>query len=63
MAALAALGAHVDAASLTESVAGNVALLGFSLVGLLAAAALVGTAKEIRAERADPLNERHYINF
>ena len=63
MAALAALGAHVDAASLTESVAGNVVLIGVSLVGLLAAAALMGTAKEMKAERADPLNERHYINF
>ncbi len=63
MAALAALGAHVGAASLSESVAGNVVLIGFSLVGLLGAAALLGTAKEIKAERADPLNDRHYINF
>ncbi len=61
MAALAAIGAH--ATTLAESVVGNVVLIGVSLAGLLGAGALLGTAKEIRAERADPLNERHYINF
>jgi hypothetical protein len=61
MAALAVLGAH--ATPLAESVVGNVVLVGLSLVGLLGAAALLGTAKEIKAERADPLNERHYLNF
>ncbi len=63
MAALATLGAHAGATSLSESVVGNVVLIGFSVVGLLGAAALLGTAKEIKAERADPLNDRHYINF
>ena len=63
MALFAALAAQLDSTSLTASVAGNLVLIGVSVVGLTAAAALLGTAREIHAERSDPLNERHYINF
>jgi hypothetical protein len=63
MAVLGALTAQLGNATLAESPAGNVVLIGCALVGLLGAAALLGTAKDIRAHRQDPLNERHYINF
>jgi hypothetical protein len=63
MAVLDAFAAHVGSVTLAESPAGNLVLIGFSLVGLLGAAALLGTAKDIHQKRSDPLNDRHYINF
>ncbi|WP_158437917.1 hypothetical protein [Naasia lichenicola] len=42
---------------------GNVLLIGTSILGMLGAAALLGTARGLRAEERDPLNERHYIDF
>jgi len=63
MALLDALAAQLGTTSMTQSLAGNLVLIGVSVVGLTAAGALLGTAREIHAERTDPLNERHYINF
>jgi hypothetical protein len=57
------VGAHAGTATLAESPVGNLVLIGFSVVGLLGAAALLGTAKDIHDRRSDPLNDRHYINF
>ncbi|MCU1569562.1 MAG: hypothetical protein JWR33_303 [Naasia sp.] len=55
--------AGLGTTALADSIVGNVVLIGFALVGLLAAAALLGSARVLRAERRDPLNARHYINF
>jgi hypothetical protein len=63
MAVLDALGAHIGGTTLAESPLGNLVLIGCAVAGLLGAAALLGTAKDIRAHREDPLNDRHYINF
>lgn len=63
MAVLGALTAQLGSEALAESPAGNIVLIGCAVVGLLGAAALLGTARDIRAHRDDPLNERHYINF
>jgi hypothetical protein len=63
MALIDALAAQLGTTSLTQSLAGNLVLIGVAAVGLTAAAALLGTAREIHAERSDPLNERHYLNF
>jgi len=60
---LRALGAHSSNGLLADSLPGNLVLIGSSMVGLLGAAALLGTARGIRAEDVDPLNERHYIDF
>jgi hypothetical protein len=63
MAVFAALSAQLGSVTLAESPVGNVVLIGCSVVGLLGAAALLGTARDLREKRRDPLNERHYINF
>lgn len=52
-----------EGALLTSTPIGNAVVIGLSLVGLLGAGSLLGTARLLREERRDPLNERHYLNF
>ncbi|MCU1438670.1 MAG: hypothetical protein JWP66_1757 [Naasia sp.] len=63
MATTALLARNLGGTILAETPIGNAVLIGLSLVGLLGAGALIGTARLIRDERRDPLNDRHYLNF
>jgi hypothetical protein len=63
MTGFAVAAGSAGAGALADSLPGNLVLIGFSIVGLLGAGALLGTARELRAERRDPLNARHYIDF
>jgi hypothetical protein len=60
---LRALNAHSSHGLIADTVQGNILLIGTSILGLLGSAALLGTARGLRAENRDPLNERHYIDF
>ncbi|HEY8588904.1 MAG TPA: hypothetical protein VIL55_05065 [Naasia sp.] len=52
-----------EGALLTSTPIGNAIVVGVALVGLLGAGSLLGTARLLREERRDPLNDRHYLNF
>lgn len=63
MTAFALAASSVGAGALADSLPGNLVLIGVSMVGLLGAAALLGTARDLAEQHRDPLNERHYLNF
>lgn len=60
---LRALNVHSSQGLIADTIQGNILLIGTSVLGLIGSAALLGTARSLRAESRDPLNERHYIDF
>ena len=48
---------------MADSMAGNFVLIGFAVVGLIGSGLLLGTARTMRAEAEDPLNQRHSIEI